>query len=81
MKPSNSGDIHKLSYKDSRGNKDVRVEGLARYAEPKKPNAAGPITYNTLTCKDTYKTGMGDIPVAIRPGALDFKKYRSKGLE
>lgn len=40
-------------------------------AGPKRPVSAG---------TGTYRTGDGDVIQAVRPGSLDFKKYKSLGL-
>ena len=47
-------------------------------ARDRKPGEAAAREYNTLD-KPPYATGDGDITYALRPGALDFKKYASFG--
>jgi hypothetical protein len=46
----------------------------------RKKNEALPMEHNTLWNPDTYRTGMGDTPQAVRPGAMDFMKCKSKGI-
>lgn len=76
--PNNSKDF--IAYSSDKGNKDVRAKDLSKLLLPKHPDAATPRTYNTLKDKGSYYTGMGEVPVSIRPGALDFKKYPSRGI-
>lgn len=42
-------------------------------------NLAPQRTYTNATVRETYRTGDGDAPVHIRPGALDFKDKPSGG--
>lgn len=44
---------------------------------PKLPNQAMPRNTAAITPKGPYRTGDGDFPVAMRPGADDHKKYKS----
>lgn len=36
-------------------------------------------TYTNASVREPYRTGDGDTPVFIRPGALDFKDKPSRG--
>lgn len=40
-----------------------------------------PRTFTNTSVRESYRTGGGDTPVFIRPGALDFKDKPSKGLQ
>lgn len=46
---------------------------------PPIPTLAGP-KRPVSTRTDVYRTGDGDVIQAIRPGSLDFKKFKSLGL-
>lgn len=41
------------------------------------PNTAESVNHTAITRPGPYRTGDGDVPVAMRPGADDHKKYKS----
>lgn len=73
---------HYLTYKSDKASNEIRKhqKPMASYASRRPPGTVSSPTHNTLKDKDTYYTGMGEVGIALRPGALDFKKYPSKGI-
>ena len=61
-----------------RARKPVPVLPPGSYTAPVKPDQAGVRSHHTFD-QLPYATGDGDITYALRPGALDFKKYDSFG--
>lgn len=75
----NLAELAILTHRSERANKDTRgKEGYV--ARTRAPNEALPPQHTTLWDKETYRTGMGDTVQAMRPGALDFLKCKSRGL-
>ena len=58
--------------------KDKRLAPKVRYAND-DPDLVRAPTFNRMLDKDTYKTGMGEVLQAQRPGSEDFLRYPSKG--
>ena len=56
-----------------------RVRDYIGKYEPRKraPNEATPRGTDVMH-RGTYRSGDGDSPLVLRPGAMDYKKYPSK---
>lgn len=66
--------LHTKTFKDK---VSPRVISGGAVINPKLPNQAMPRNTVAITPPGPYKTGDGDFPIALRPGANDHKQYKS----